>query len=60
MIVSRFESAVLSQGACEVGGAERALTELLCKNSSKSTVTSLRSLSWLRVEEWGIETGSPD
>ena len=45
---------------CEVGGAERALRELLCKNSSKSAVTSPRSPSWLHVEEWGIEPGSPD
>ena len=49
------------QTPCEVGGAERALTELLCKNSSKSTVTSPRSPRWLHVEEkWGIETRSPD
>ena len=45
---------------CEVGGAQRALTGLLCKKSSKSTVTSTRSPSWLLVEEWGIETGSPN
>ena len=49
------------QTPCETGGAERALTELLCKNSSKSAVTSPRSPSWLHVEEeWGIEPGSPD
>ena len=48
------------QTPCEVGGAEKALTGLLCKNSSKSAVTSPRSLSSLHVEEWGIESRSPD
>ena len=39
------------QTPCEVGGAERALTGLLCKNSSKSAVTSPRSPNWLHEEE---------
>ena len=46
------------QTPCEVGGAERALTGLLCENSSQSAVTGPRSPIWLHAEEWGIELGS--
>ena len=50
---SSLQSLSLSpqQTPCEVGGAERALTELPWKKSSKSTVSTPRSPSWLGVEE---------